>query len=279
MFSPKPSFVKTIKLGSDEDIEDDDSSSFSNIEKKEFQDKPEKTISDKLEDKIYEIEGVAYKINSDYISGENLIPKRYGKTSYYSKYTDVVLFIKNGFYEDLKKSLKRYNEKNHLDISLLQYVSLLCKNFDKKGTIFHNEKPSETLIKLPYVLNVLPSEESMDIEESKVKKYLNIQPFVNNELSELINRYGKENITDIALENLYNLVVPDEDKKLYYYYGSFDKSINQNTRHSALAIPLVRNLFSKYIIIEPEDEPNLDESIVRFALYLLSVMYKEIVNE
>lgn len=175
--------------------------------------------------------------------------------------------------------MKRYNEKNHLDISLLQYVSLLCKNFDKKGTIFHNEKPSETLIKLPYVLNVLPSEESMDIEESKVKKYLNIQPFVNNELSELINRYGKENITDIALENLYNLVVPDEDKKLYYYYGSFDKSINQNTRHSALAIPLVRNLFSKYIIIEPEDEPNLDESIVRFALYLLSVMYKEIVNE
>lgn len=279
LFSPKPSFVKTIKLGSDEDIEDDDSSSFSNIEKKEFQDKPEKTISDKLEDKIYEIEGVAYKINSDYISGENLIPKRYGKTSYYSKYTDVVLFIKNGFYEDLKKSLKRYNEKNHLDISLLQYVSLLCKNFDKKGTIFHNEKPSETLIKLPYVLNVLPSEESMDIEESKVKKYLNIQPFVNNELSELINRYGKENITDIALENLYNLVVPDEDKKLYYYYGSFDKSINQNTRHSALAIPLVRNLFSKYIIIEPEDEPNLDASIVRFALYLLSVMYKEFVNE
>ena len=127
LFSPKPSFVKTIKLGSDEDIEDDDSSSFSNIEKKEFQDKPEKTISDKLEDKIYEIEGVAYKINSDYISGENLIPKRYGKTSYYSKYTDVVLFIKNGFYEDLKKSLKRFIWIYHYYSTFLFYVKTLIK--------------------------------------------------------------------------------------------------------------------------------------------------------
>lgn len=221
-----------------------------------FEDLPQLKEKPKLR---YEIDGMICRVKNNYFEGLTFFNTRYYKSNYYTKFTDIVLFIKKDFYKQIEKSRNCYNDKNKSNKTILQYVSLLLKNVSIQEKIFYNVK-SEDLLDSPqefsYTIPIIDSE----LEKSKC---LCIQQrFAADALAEMINYYGEEKFIDIALENLYNLVLPDENP-------------NQETCHSALAIPLVKDLFSKYIILEPEEENTLEENIVRFALYLLFVKYKK----